>query len=154
MLKFIEGDLFKSDCPYLVNPVNLKGVQGAGIAKAFRDWASPQYFKAYVEDCESGKLQIGKITTYSFTRVTDNNRRITIINFPTKIHWKDPSLLKYIRPGLDSLADLLYNGPDERSVAMPKLGCGFGGLNWPDVRSIIKEWYRGLEFNLDVEVYV
>lgn len=151
MLKFIEGDLFQSDCHYLVNPVNLKGVQGAGIAKAFKDWAPPQYFKEYVQDCERVRLQIGQVTWFTFTR---KDRYNTIVNFPTKEDWRNPSLLKYIRPGLDSLADLLYNGPGERSVAMPKLGCGLGGLNWPDVRSIIKKWYRGLEFNLDVEVYV
>jgi O-acetyl-ADP-ribose deacetylase (regulator of RNase III) len=155
MLKFITGDIFNSDCHYLVNPVNCVGVMGSGLAKIFKEWAPPAYFEQYVVDCNSGELKIGQVTAYSFTRKARYN---TIINFPTKIHWKDPSKSEWIRPGLDDLADLICNETntrkERRTLAMPKLGCGLGGLCWADVKTIIKDWYCDLNFNLDVEVYV
>lgn len=155
MLRFIEGNLFDSTCHFLVNTVNLVGVQGKGIALQFKQWAPPAYFKAYVEDCRDGNLNIGQVTGFSFTR---DGRYNTIINFPTKIEWRNPSKLEWIRPGLVNMAEYIYNNTsgrdDRRCVALPKLGCTNGGLNWPDVRSIIKDWYCDLAFTLNVEVYV
>lgn len=151
MLRFIEGNLFESPCHYLVNCVNVVGAMGSGIAKAFKDWAPKNYFLEYKSECATKKLKIGEVTRYTFTR---NGRCNTIINFPTKFHWREPSKLEYIRPALDDLTLLIYNAPHERSLAMPKLGCGLGRLDWAEVRSVIEDWYSGLKFNLDVEVYV
>ncbi len=50
-----------------------------------------------------------------------------IINFPTKRHWRGRSRLADIESGLDDLRRVLIER-DIRSVALPALGCGLGGL--------------------------
>jgi O-acetyl-ADP-ribose deacetylase (regulator of RNase III) len=64
-----------------------------------------------------------------------------IINFPTKRHWKGKSRIQDIDAGLPALVDEI-KGRRIRSVAVPPLGCGLGGLDWsnlPDVRVLLFE---------------
>ncbi len=155
MLKFVTGDLFESKAGFLVNPCNCKGVAGDGLSKVFKDKLGPPFMRAYQEDCRLGRLIPGKCTLYKYYEKGLINP--WVINFPTKNHWKNPSELKWIRPGLDSLAELIDANTlceDISSVAIPKLGCGLGGLFWADVKQVIKDWYCELSFHLDVEVYV
>jgi O-acetyl-ADP-ribose deacetylase (regulator of RNase III) len=60
-----------------------------------------------------------------------------IINFPTKRHWRGKSRIKDIDTGLASLVRVIreYN---IRSIAIPPLGSGLGGLNWAEVRPLIE----------------
>ena len=60
-----------------------------------------------------------------------------IINFPTKDHWRSNSKLEYIDSGLVALADEIRNR-DIKSIAIPPLGCGLGGLEWTQVRPRIE----------------
>jgi O-acetyl-ADP-ribose deacetylase (regulator of RNase III) len=55
-----------------------------------------------------------------------------IINFPTKKHWRSPSRLSYIDEGLKDLIRVIRER-NIKSVAIPPLGVGNGGLNWADV---------------------
>ena len=61
-----------------------------------------------------------------------------IIHFPTKKHWRQPSKLAWIRDGLRDLIRVIHRR-GIRSVALPPLGCGNGGLDWHVVRREI-EW--------------
>lgn len=73
-----------------------------------------------------------------------------IINFPTKRHWRSPSKLDYIEAGLRDLLAVVRDRKI-RSVAIPPLGAGLGGLAWRDVRALIE---RALSELSDVEVPV
>lgn len=56
---------------------------------------------------------------------------------PTKRGWRDPSDLSLIAA---SVADLVYQagGFGWQTVVLPRLGCGLGGLSWPDqVRPVL-----------------
>ena len=55
---------------------------------------------------------------------------------PTKLHWSKPSRLEYITSGVSALADLLV-AKRITSVAIPRLGCGLGGLDWDDVHQAL-----------------
>lgn len=59
-----------------------------------------------------------------------------IINFPIKIHWRDMSHMKYITLGAESLVDIIIKY-DIKSITIPTLGCGLGGLDWGDVKKAI-----------------
>jgi hypothetical protein len=60
-----------------------------------------------------------------------------IINFPTKRHWKAKSRIEDIERGLVALKhELLVRRV--QSVAVPPLGSGLGGLEWPVVRQRIE----------------
>ncbi len=137
MIELTQGDILKVDAEALVNTVNCVGVMGRGIALQFRK-AFPENFKAYEAACKTRQVQPGKMFIY------DLNRLYTprfIINFPTKRHWKDKSRIEDIKSGLADLIGVVQQ-QQIRSVAIPPLGCGLGGLNWEDVRPLIIEAFQ------------
>jgi len=147
MIKYKTGNILEADTQAIVNTVNCVGVMGRGIALEFKR-AYPDNFKAYAATCKNGELQPGKMFVYN-THLPTNPQ--LIINFPTKRHWKDKSMMKDIKEGLKTLvAEVL----DRKitSIAIPPLGSGLGGLNWKDVRLLIDEAFRGLE-NLEVLIF-
>jgi O-acetyl-ADP-ribose deacetylase (regulator of RNase III) len=66
-----------------------------------------------------------------------------IINFPTKRHWRGKSRMADIESGLKALVtEVKRRGI--RSIAIPPLGAGLGGLRWPDVRTRIEREMKSL----------
>lgn len=124
------NDIFKSKAFAIVNPVNCVGVMGKGLALQFKK-NYPQNYLEYKKHCDSGSLEIGKC--FSFF---ENNK--LIVNFPTKNHWKDQSTYSYIKLGLIALERHIEHYKIE-SIAIPKLGCGLGGLNFAIVKPMIVE---------------
>jgi O-acetyl-ADP-ribose deacetylase (regulator of RNase III) len=146
MLKVVTGNLLEADAEALVNTVNTVGVMGKGIALQFKK-AFPEMAADYQRACRDGQLQPGRMHVYVRSAVF--NPRY-IINFPTKRHWKGKSNLSDIRTGLDSLVNELKIRRI-RSVAIPPLGCGNGGLEWSAVFPLIESALAGLP---DVEAFV
>src|SRR5215470_1216970 len=133
MWKLTEGNILEADTQALVNTVNTVGVMGKGIALQFKK-AFPEMFEEYEKLCKVKKLQPGQM--HVFDRGQMFNPRY-IINFPTKRHWKGKSKLADIKAGLDALVqELTTRGI--KSVAIPPLGCGHGGLDWNVVRPLIE----------------
>lgn len=128
-----EGDLLATDAEALVNTVNTVGVMGKGIALQFKQ-AFPDNYAAYEAACKREEVQIGNM--FVFHRVAKIPR--LIINFPTKKHWKGKSRIEDIEAGLRALIEVVKN-EHIRSIAVPPLGCGNGGLNWEDVRPLIEQ---------------
>ncbi len=139
-----SGDLLEQRVDAIVNTVNTVGVMGKGIALQFkRKW--PANMKAYEAACKRGEVVPGKMFVF------DNGGLVEpkfIINFPTKRHWRQPSRLGDIEAGLVDLVAVVKQ-LRIRSIAIPPLGCGNGGLNWDDVRPRIEAAFAGLP---DVEV--
>lgn len=134
MIEFREtGNLLVADVEALVNTVNTKGVMGKGIALQFKH-AFPENYVQYRAACKIGEVQLGKMFV-TYTGSPTNPR--AIINFPTKGHWSSRSSIIDIAGGLQALRRFLIDD-ETRSVAIPKLGCGLGGLNWDDVRPSIE----------------
>jgi len=141
MIKVLEGDMMQSGAEALVNTVNTVGVMGKGIALQFKE-AFPGNNKAYVDACKRKELEPGKLLA-----VWDNNLQLgkkLVINFPTKLHWRNPSKYEYIEKGLVALRELLQNGKI-KSIAIPPLGSGNGGLDWNKVKPMIEQALGGLE---------
>lgn len=128
-----KGDLLKQyDVDAIVNTVNCVGVMGKGIALQFKKkW--PENFKAYANACESGIVKPGKMYIYNAGALATPRY---IVNFPTKKHWKDNSHVEYIQDGLKDLIEQI-NILNIRSIAVPPLGCGNGGLDWKLVKPLI-----------------
>jgi O-acetyl-ADP-ribose deacetylase (regulator of RNase III) len=134
-----RGDIIKADAEALVNTVNCVGVMGRGIALQFRK-AFPENYKDYKAVCDRKELSPGKLVVTDLGRLT--NPRY-IINFPTKRHWKGKSRMEDIEAGLDSLIPEVQR-LGIRSIAVPPLGCGLGGLNWDEVRPRIERAFEAL----------
>jgi len=134
MIEFRRDDLLKADADALVNAVNTVGVMGKGIALQFKK-KFPENFRAYERACKKGEVQVGKMFTVPLEKVA--NPRY-IVNFPTKRHWREKSRGEYVREGLEDLLREIER-LDIRSIAVPPLGCGNGGLDWEaEVRPLIE----------------
>lgn len=133
MIEFQTGDVLKDDAEALVNTVNCVGVMGRGIALQFKH-AFPRNFKAYAEACRQGEVQPGQMFVFETGQLTPPRY---IINFPTKRHWRGKSRMSDIEAGLKALVETLRDRCI-RSVAIPPLGSGLGGLEWAEVRRRIE----------------
>jgi len=139
MIEIAKGNILEAQAEALVNTVNCIGVMGKGLALQFKN-AFPANFKAYESACHAGEVAPGRM--FIFDNGNPQNPRY-ILNFPTKRHWRDNSRIEDIRSGLESLvADL--QRLRIRSIAVPPLGCGLGGLNWRDVRPMIENSFSEL----------
>ena len=146
MIELVKGNLLEANAEALVNTVNTVGVMGKGIALQFRE-AFPGNYKDYQKACKQGRVQIGKMLVY------DNGQFVTpryIINFPTKEHWRERSKVEYIEAGLRDLQRVVRDY-GIKSIAVPPLGCGSGGLDWDVVYPMIVESLSSLD---DVQVYL
>jgi O-acetyl-ADP-ribose deacetylase (regulator of RNase III) len=133
MLSYVKTTLFESPAQTLVNTVNTVGVMGKGVAAEFKR-RYPEMFKKYREFCRSGELDIGKLWLYR----TPNK---WVLNFPTKKHWRDPSKLEYVEAGLKKFV-ASYTDQGVTSISFPLLGCGNGGLPWPQVQSLMERYLK------------
>lgn len=129
MIKLTSGDILTANSEALVNTVNCVGVMGRGIALQFRK-AYPANYKVYQAACSRKDVQPGKILAFETGLLTGPR---WILNFPTKRHWKGNSLMADIDAGLVDLVDVIKRNRI-KSIAIPPLGCGLGGLKWEEVK--------------------
>ena len=132
-MELTKGDILGADVEALVNTVNCDGFMGRGIAAQFRR-AFPDNFKAYEAACKRKEVVPGRMFVFATGQLT--NPRF-IINFPTKRHWRGKSRIEDIESGLKALVDDVRER-NIKSIAVPPLGCGLGGLDWRDVRPRIE----------------
>jgi O-acetyl-ADP-ribose deacetylase (regulator of RNase III) len=140
MIEFVQGDFFDFEASIRVNTVNCVGVMGAGVALLFKD-RYPDMFLDYKRACERNEVKPGYPHVWQSVDLFD---KFTIINLPTKIHWRNPSEYQYIEDGLIWLEQYLKEN-DDAIVTLPALGCGLGGLEWKKVRALIEKYLNHLE---------
>lgn len=143
VIKYTQGNIFASNCQALINTVNCEGKMGKGLAYQFKK-KFPEMEQDYVKVCEHGELYPGKLHIYQ-------ENKFLIINFPTKNKWREKSKIEYIISGLKNLKEEIVKR-DIKSVAIPPLGAGNGGLNWNEVKYEINRELLDME-NVVFEVY-
>ena len=146
MIEVKSGDVFEDDCEALVNTVNCIGVMGRGVALQFKV-RFPENFKAYKKACDQGLVSPGKMFVYDTQSMIGPR---WIINFPTKRHWRGGSRIEDISAGLDDLKKVIIDN-QIRTISIPPLGCGLGGLNWGMVRTLMEARLSDLR---DVCIYL
>jgi len=139
MIKLTKGNLLEADVEALVNTVNCVGVMGKGIALQFKQ-AFRDNFQAYANAYRNGEVKPGRMFIFPTDRMINPK---FIINFPTKRHWKEMSRLEYIEQGLNALVKEVRR-LGIKAIAIPPLGCGYGGLKWPEVRNLIETAFNQL----------
>jgi O-acetyl-ADP-ribose deacetylase (regulator of RNase III) len=139
MIEIKRGNLLEANAEALVNTVNCVDIMGKGIALQFKQ-RFPDNFAAYERACRQKEVQIGRMFTVPTGRLINPNY---IINFPTKTHWKGKSRIEDIEAGLQSLIEEVKRLAI-KSIAVPPLGCGNGGLNWNEVRPLIEAAFSQL----------
>ena len=143
MIRVLIGNMFESEMKTLVNTVNCVGVMGKGIAQVVKE-KFPRVFEDYAHRCNAGQVRLGE--PYHYTDLTG----ISIVNFPTKNHWRATTRLGDIERGLDFFVEHVHEWKIE-SVAFPPLGCGNGGLDW--LRAGPLMYSRLAHLDIPVEIY-
>lgn len=133
MIKFEQGNLLEARAEALVNTVNTVGVMGKGIALMFKERFA-ENFRLYAAACKSKQVQTGRMFV---TEVHELDGPRWIVNFPTKQHWRAPSQMAWVANGLQDLRRFLIE-QKVKSIAIPPLGAGNGGLEWAEVREQIE----------------
>jgi O-acetyl-ADP-ribose deacetylase (regulator of RNase III)/uncharacterized protein YwgA len=146
MIQYIKGNVLESNAQALVNTVNTMGVMGKGIALQFKK-AFPTNYRLYSEACKNKMMVIGKLLVIKDSNLNSGEK--IIINFPTKQDWRKPSEYSYIEDGLDDLINIIKEY-HIKSIAIPPLGSGNGGLEWERVKKIIENKLS----HLDIEILV
>jgi O-acetyl-ADP-ribose deacetylase (regulator of RNase III) len=146
MIIHTTGNILQSNAQALVNPVNCVGVMGKGLALQFKR-AFPSYFRCYKDACRKNLVRPGKM----YVHLHDQPPYTIIISFPTKTHYKQPSVYGYISDGLTDLVNVIQER-SIKSIAIPALGCGNGGLVWETIKHYIEKKMEPLE-GVDIYVY-
>jgi len=138
----VTRDMFEfTDSPsYYINPVNLLGVSGAGLALEFKTRA-PDYLEPYKAACKSKELRIGTVQV-----IEETGNPWGIINVPTKRHYMDQSDENDIRRSLEALRELLQTDRYKRSsLVIPMLGTGCGKKSYEIVYPMMMDYLSDLE---------
>lgn len=143
MITFTQGNLLEARAEALVNTVNTVGVMGKGIALMFKE-RFDENFRRYAAACKAKEVQTGKMFV---TEVHELDGPRWIVNFPTKQHWRAPSRMEWIVEGLQDLRRFLIE-QKVKSIAIPPLGAGNGGLEWAEVREQIERTLGDLDIDI------
>jgi O-acetyl-ADP-ribose deacetylase (regulator of RNase III) len=146
MIRYTTGNLLEAPVEALVNTVNEVGASGKGLALMFRN-AFPRETRAYEVAAKAGQVQVGRMFVVEPDAAAGPR---WIISFPTKKHWRNPSQLVWLQDGLGDLAQVIRER-NIRSIAIPPLGCGLGGLKWEPVRPEIE---KALAHLVDVDIVI
>jgi len=147
MIKFTQGNLLEARAEALVNTVNTVGVMGKGIALMFKERFT-ENMRLYAAACKAKQVVTGKMFV---TEVRELDGPSWIVNFPTKQHWKAPSQMVWVEEGLQDLRRFLVE-KQIKSIAIPPLGAGNGGLEWSAVREQIESALGDLP-NVEIVVF-
>lgn len=146
MIHYLTGNLLDSKADALVNTVNTAGVMGKGVALQFKQMFQ-ENTKLYIKAAKEGTIDIGKLLVIKDTSLHTGEK--LIINFPTKTDWRKPSEYSYIEEGLKHLVHIIKE-KSIKSIALPPLGAGNGGLNWVRVKEILEKYLYGI----DSDIYI
>jgi len=147
MIHYKIGNLLESEAEALVNTVNTVGVMGKGIALQFKNMF-PINFKEYAKACKNKEVNVGKLLITEEVSLLSGKK--IIINFPTKTNWRLPSEFSYIESGLIDLVKEIKERKI-KSIAIPPLGAGNGGLDWSKVKLILERHLS--EIDCDIYIY-
>lgn len=149
VITYEVGNILGTLSEVLINPVNTVGVMGAGLAKQIAA-TYPVMYLEYKRRCKKGEVTIGSMDIHMVANTLTASQFVW--NFPTKKHWNEPSKVDYIEAGITNMCDLLelFHIP---SVAIPKIGCGLGGLDWGIVKPLLINSLNSITSDLMVQIY-
>lgn len=129
MIKYLHGDLFDSRADALAHGCNVRGKMRAGVANEFRV-RFPEMYEDFRWRCRRDLFPLGSGYVYY------NEEKPHVINLATQA--QEGATLELLESAFRWLAQAEFDEPIKR-VAMPRIGCGLGGLEWREVRSLLED---------------
>lgn len=159
-LYLVDGDMFFSHMQTLTVSVNTVGVMGKGMASRAK-YQFPDVYVKYQEVCRRKILVMGRPYLYKREAsleqelaeglLPEANEAKWFLLFPTKRHWREQSDINGIEEGLRWIREH-YKTEGIRSLAVPALGCGLGGLEWREVGPLMCRYLADLD--IQVAIYL
>lgn len=143
-VRYVTGDLFEQPVPALAHGVNCAGAMGKGIAVEFKKrW--PAMYREYFQRCARGDLHPGGVFSYP----TDSGPYSMIYNLATQAHWRTGATLEVVGWCISNLL-IQADRHAIQKIAMPRIGCGLGGLEWKAVQAEVERIANNNEIELIV----
>ncbi len=161
-LTWVDGDMFFSHMQTLTISVNTVGIMGKGLASRAK-YQFPDVYVVYQDVCRRKMLVMGRPYLYKREISLDQqladepfpspeyNENKWFLLFPTKRHWRERSDIQGIEQGLRWIRER-YKAEGIRSLAIPALGCGLGGLDWREVGPLLCRHLATLD--IQVAIYL
>ncbi len=137
---FITGDLFANrfGAEALAHGCNCRGSMGAGIATGFRD-RYPEMYAEYRRRCKARPREFNLGDAFLWKA----DDKPWVFNLGTQEGvWRARARYEAIEAALTSMREQA-DREGVASIAIPRLGAGYGGLSWKKVRAVVKKVFVG-----------
>lgn len=144
-IEFVEGDLFANAhaVEAFAHGCNCQGSMGAGIAVGFRE-RYPMMYEQYRARCKAQprEFNLGDVWLWK------SLHKPWVFNLGTQEGvWRSRASYEAIEIALGRMRELA-DKEGISSIAIPRIGVGYGGLSWKKVRAIIErvfaDWHGRL----------
>ena len=139
-IEFVSGDLFANrfGVQALAHGCNCRGSMGAGIATGFRD-RYPEMYAEYRRKCKAQPRQFNPGDAWLW----EADGQPWVFNLATQEGvWRARASYEAIEAALTSMRRQA-DREGVTSIAVPRVGAGYGGLSWRKVRTVIERAFAG-----------
>ena len=146
MIRYIKGDITKSDCDIICHQVNCQGAMNSGVAKAIREkW--PEVYEYYKVWCDREKDKANLLGEAQGILIDDNpnNRYVANLYAQYNYGYNGDRYTNYeaFYNAIKQIANQITDAP-KATIAFPyKIGCVRGGANWKIIKAMIEEVFAG-----------
>lgn len=139
-----QGDLFNSDAKMIGHGINCKGAMRAGIATQFST-RFPDMYEEYKKLCRQQAIKPGDVFYYF-----DEAENRHIANIASQYRPGPDARYSWTLKGIRSALDIAqWHG--YRSLALPRIACGIGGLDWNTLRENLIHEFK--DHRVDLEIW-
>ena len=144
MLRYVKGDIIKSDCDIICHQVNCRGVMNAGLAREVRQhW--PKVYELYTAWCR----RVGKhseVLLGEFQAVEIDNKRYIVNIFAQNYYGSTGERYTNYEAFYKAISKINEEAPKDKTIAFPyKIGCGYGGGSWNIIKAMLEEVFKNRE---------
>ena len=143
--EFVSGDLFSNafGASALAHGCNCRGSMGAGIAVGFKE-RYPAMYEEYRRRCKATPREFNPGDVFLWRE----RGKPAVFNLATQEdYWRSRATYANIEAVLENMRELA-DRDSIKSIAMPRIGAGYGGLSWRKCRVIVERVFEGWQGKL------
>ena len=139
MITYTKQSIFQIPAQVYCNPVNCKGISGAGLALQFRQ-RYPDMYETYRHSCNNNVLCTGGVCVWTNTCAGENDPRYVwcVATMSDPGHRATSGVIKRCVMSIFELLDIYR---EITSIAVPALGCGIGKFSFGTFKDMIESGY-------------
>jgi O-acetyl-ADP-ribose deacetylase (regulator of RNase III) len=138
-----DTDALEFSCDAIAHGVNMKGAMAGGIARSIAIMY-PSAEEEYNQFCKDERARLGGVFISNINRGIEGKPQ-RLYNLFTQIEPGRDARLSALEVSVNRMVDMAI-GSGVEVIAMPRIGCGIGGLNWEDVKPILEAASTNISF--------